>query len=225
LSAARRAALVVVLLAGCETTVRTPAPDGGDGDGTPSRGDGASGDGTSGGDGDADGSTDDGSEGDGDGSTGDGDGDADGSTDDGSEGDGSEGDGDDADLVWRDARLTNFTSYPEPGSEECIEYSGCEYSGYFAGLDGQQPIAWVMANNIAAVHSDDFDDYLNHTLRVRDGDSEIDVVVYDMCADSDCSGCCTRNKSEEGFLIDLESYTAERFGVWDGTVQWACIDC
>ena len=56
----------------------------------------------------------------------------------------------------------------------------------------------------------------------------IDVVVYDECADSDCSGCCTRNANQNGygFLIDIESYTAAKFGVSaDGTVEWYCTDC
>jgi hypothetical protein len=46
-----------------------------------------------------------------------------------------------------------------------------------------------------------------------------------MCSDSDCSGCCTANSRETGFLIDLESYTADRFGATGGTVDWACLDC
>jgi hypothetical protein len=128
-------------------------------------------------------------------------------------------------LQWRSANLTNYTSYPDPGSEECIEYNGCEWAGWFAGLDEQQPESWVMANNIAAVHSDDFDTYRLKTLRLRQGTREIDVVVYDMCGDSDCGGCCTENSSETGFLIDIESYTAERFGSGDGIVEWVCLDC
>ncbi len=128
-------------------------------------------------------------------------------------------------LSWRDANLTNFTSYPEPGSEECEDFSGCEWAGRFAFVDGQQTEAWVMAHNIAAVHSDHADQYGLHTLRLRAEDRRIDVVVYDLCSDSDCSGCCTRNARETGFLIDLEHYTAERFGMGDGIVEWACLDC
>ncbi len=132
---------------------------------------------------------------------------------------------DDGDLVWRAANLTNFTSYPEPGSEECEDFNGCQWAGHFAFVDGQQSEAWVASHNIAAVHSDDADAYALKTLRVREDGRELDVVVYDMCSDSDCSGCCTRNASETGFLIDLESYTAERFGTWHGVVEWACLDC
>ena len=128
-------------------------------------------------------------------------------------------------LSWSTANLTWYTSYPDPDSEECIEYNGCEWAGWFAALDEQQPESWVEANNIAAVHSQHFDTYRLKTLRLRKNGHEIDVVVYDMCADSDCSGCCTANSSETGFLIDIESYTADRFGENDGIVEWACLDC
>lgn len=133
--------------------------------------------------------------------------------------------GDAGSSTWRLANLTNFTSYPEPGSEECEDFGGCDWAGYFAFVDGQQTEAWVMSHNIAAVHSDDADAYALKTLRLRGDGNEIDVVVYDMCSDSDCDGCCTRNRAETGFLIDLESYTAERFGMWHGIVEWRCLDC
>ena len=128
-------------------------------------------------------------------------------------------------LVWRDANLTHFTSYPEPGSEECEEYNGCTWAGYFAFVDGQMSEQWVASHDIAAVHSRDAATYALKTLRVRQGTRQIDVTVYDMCSDSDCDGCCTENASETGFLIDLESYTMQRFGSGDGIVQWACLDC
>ncbi|MBI2392719.1 MAG: hypothetical protein HYV09_24250 [Deltaproteobacteria bacterium] len=128
-------------------------------------------------------------------------------------------------LVWRKANLTWYTSYPDPGSEECIEYSGCTWAGQFAALPGVQPESWVKANNIAAVHGKDFETYKLKTLRLRQGEKQIDVKVYDMCADSDCTGCCTKNSSTTGFLIDIEKYTAERFGTSSGIVDWACLDC
>jgi hypothetical protein len=134
-------------------------------------------------------------------------------------------DDDDGELQWRNANLTNFTSYPDPGSDECENYNGCMWAGYFAFVDGQMPESWVMSHNIAAVHSRDAGAYALKTLRLRQGSRQIDVTVYDMCADSDCNGCCTRNASETGFLIDVESYTMQRFGSGDGIVQWACLDC
>ncbi len=130
-----------------------------------------------------------------------------------------------AGLVWRTANLTNYTSYPDPNSEECIAYNGCTWAGQFAALDGVQLESWVAANNIASVHSKDFPQYRLKTLRLRQASREIDVKVYDMCADSDCDGCCTANSSSTGFLIDIESYTMQRFGSGDGIVDWACLDC
>ncbi|WP_437751599.1 hypothetical protein [Sorangium sp. So ce1389] len=129
-------------------------------------------------------------------------------------------------VVWQTASLTEFESYPDPGSEECIEYNGCTWAGQFAALDGKQPESWVRENNIAAVHSKDFERYKLKTLRLRKDGKEIDVKVYDMCSDSDCSGCCTRNAQPSGNLIDLEKYTAQRFGVSaSGQVEWRCLDC
>ena len=125
----------------------------------------------------------------------------------------------------RKANLTWFESYPDPGSPECIEYNGCLWAGQFAALNGKQPESWVKANNIAAVHQRDFSKYKLKTLRLRQGTHQIDVKVYDMCADSDCNGCCTKNAAATGFLIDIEKYTAERFGTRSGTVDWSCLDC
>ena len=58
-------------------------------------------------------------------------------------------------LVWKKANLTYFTSYPDPGSEECIKYNGCMWAGQFAFVDGKQSESWVKANNIAAIHEKD----------------------------------------------------------------------
>jgi hypothetical protein len=126
---------------------------------------------------------------------------------------------------WNQANLTNFESYPDPGSEECIEYNGCTWAGQFAGIDGTQTEQWVMEHNIAAVHSADFEQYKLKTLRLRMEGDEIDVVVYDECSDDDFEGCCTANSSETGFLIDVEKYTMQRFGHGDGIVEWVCLDC
>jgi hypothetical protein len=127
--------------------------------------------------------------------------------------------------TYQKANLTNFTSYPDPGSEECIMYSGCMWAGQFAGVKGKQTEQWVMEHNILAVHSKDFAKYKLKTLHVRKGQREIEAVVYDQCNDDDCDGCCTRNAASTGFLIDMEKYTAERFGTNGGVVEWACVDC
>jgi len=131
-----------------------------------------------------------------------------------------------ADTVWHQANLTWYTSWPEPDSEECIEYNGCTWAGYFAGVEGQMTEEWVSQHNIIAVHEKDWDQFKLKTFRLRMNGSTIDAVVYDMCSDSDCDGCCTENAGEIGFLIDIEKYTRERFdGNGDGVVEWTCLDC
>ena len=102
--------------------------------------------------------------------------------------------------------------------------NGCEYEGQFAFVNGTMTEDWVMAHNIIAVHEKDAK-YALKTFRIRQGSMQIDATVYDECADSDCDGCCTRNSSETGFLIDIEKYTMQRFGSGDGVVDWACLDC
>jgi len=127
--------------------------------------------------------------------------------------------------VWRTADLTNYESYPDPNSEECIVYNGCTWAGYFAFVNGKQTESWVRANNIIAVHSNDAQTYRLKTLRLRQGTKQIDAIVYDMCADSDCNGCCTANMKNTGFLIDIEKFTMERFGSGSGIVEWQCLNC
>jgi len=132
---------------------------------------------------------------------------------------------DNDDLDWDDANLTWYESYPDPNSEECIYYSGCDWAGYLAGVDGQMSEEWIENTHIVAVHSDDWGYYQGKILRIRQGSNQIDAVVYDMCSDADCDGCCTENSSQTGFLIDLEINTFEEFGGYQGIVQWACLDC
>ena len=131
-----------------------------------------------------------------------------------------------ADTVWNRAVLTWYTSWPEPGSEECEDYNGCTWAGWFAGLDDQQTEEWVSEHNIIAVHEKDWETYKLKTFRLRKGGHTIDAVVYDKCADDDCDGCCTKNAGKVGFLIDIESYTRQRFNNYgSGIVEWTCLDC
>ena len=134
-----------------------------------------------------------------------------------------------ADTVWNKAYLTWYISWPDPGSEECVKYNGCEWAGYFAGIEGQQTEQWVSEHNIISIHEKDWDKYNGKTFRLRQNGHTIDAVVYDKCADSDCEGCCTQNAGNLGFLIDIESYSCERFSGskegCDGVVEWTCLDC
>jgi hypothetical protein len=123
-------------------------------------------------------------------------------------------------LVWHTASKTNYTSYPEPGSEECIKYSGCKYQGQFSACgDERKSLAWVKAHNIAAFFP--LGRMKLHNLCLRAGGKTIEVTVYDTCGDHDCDGCCTRNRGDAAALIDLESFTNARFGVPDGRIEWA----
>ena len=128
--------------------------------------------------------------------------------------------------AWSRANLTWYTSWPEPGSEECEDYNGCTWAGYFAGVNGQQTEQWVSEHNIIAIHEKDWNTYRLKTFRLKKGGATIDAQVLDMCSDSDCSGCCTRNAGSIGFLIDIESYTKARFNnQGSGVVEWCCLDC
>lgn len=134
-----------------------------------------------------------------------------------------------ADTVWNKANLTWYISWPDPGSEECVVYNGCEWAGYFAGLPDQQTEEWVSGHNIISIHEKDWGKYKLKTFRLRQNGRTIDATVYDKCADSDCEGCCTQNAGELGFLIDIESYTCERLSGTkdgcDGVIEWTCLDC
>jgi len=123
------------------------------------------------------------------------------------------------------ANMTWYTSYPDPKSEECIKYNGCKWAGQFAALPDKMPESWVKANNIIAIHEKDFKKYKLKTFRLTQGSKSIDAKVYDMCSDSDCNGCCTKNSKSTGFLIDIESYTAKRLGASGGIIDWVCLDC
>ncbi len=87
---------------------------------------------------------------------------------------------------------------------------------------------WVSEHNIIAVHEKDWEKYKLKTFRLRQNGHTLDAIVYDMCSDSDCDGCCTENAGTIGFLIDIESYSCKRLnavGDCDGVVEWVCLDC
>jgi hypothetical protein len=130
-------------------------------------------------------------------------------------------------LVWHSANKTNFTSYPDPGSEECIKYNGCAYEGQFAACSKTESKSWVSSHNIVSVFpnltrsSNGIGALALHDLCLKAGTKTIVVTVLDECADSDCSGCCTQNKGSAEELIDIESFTDARWGVPDGRIEWA----
>ncbi|HEX2671842.1 MAG TPA: hypothetical protein VHM25_13260 [Polyangiaceae bacterium] len=123
-------------------------------------------------------------------------------------------------LVWKTANKTNYTSYPEPGSDECVKFSGCLYEGLFAACEQKRSLEWVKSHNIVAAFPD-LKTLELHDLCLKSGTKQIIVTVYDTCGDSDCDGCCTKNKGNQDELIDIESFTDARWGVPDGRIEWA----
>ena len=123
-------------------------------------------------------------------------------------------------LVWKSANKTNFTSYPVPGSAECIQYSGCMYEGQFAACNQTETLDWVKMHNIVAVFPD-LKTLKLHDLCLKSGSKTIVVTAIDECGDNDCNGCCTQNKGSADELIDVESFTNDKWGVDDGPIQWA----
>jgi len=123
-------------------------------------------------------------------------------------------------VVWKSANKTNYTSYPEPGSDECVKFSGCLYEGLFAACDQKRSLEWVKSHNIVAAFPD-LKTLELHDLCLKSGNNTIVVTVYDTCGDSDCDGCCTQNKGSKDELIDIESFTDARWGVPDGPIEWA----
>ncbi|MDA5095762.1 hypothetical protein O2N63_16855 [Aliiroseovarius sp. KMU-50] len=121
---------------------------------------------------------------------------------------------------WQKAALTNYESYPDPGSVECVQYNGCKWAGQFYGVSGKKSEGWVARRNIAAVHKKHWRKLGGKHLRLRKGNREIVVEVLDLCADSDCNGCCSKNLGGDGFLIDIEKHTMQRFGSGSGTVSF-----
>jgi hypothetical protein len=126
----------------------------------------------------------------------------------------------DGSLTWKSANKTWYESYPDPGSEECIKYNGCTWAGEFSACDGKKPEAWVQSHNIVSAFPD-FDTLQLHDLCLRSGDKTLVVTVLDTCGDDDCDGCCTQNLGDADELIDIESYTNDRWGVEDGRIEWA----
>lgn len=123
-------------------------------------------------------------------------------------------------LIWRTGKKTNYTSYPEPGSEECIDYNGCFWEGQFTACEGKLEEQWVSVTDIAAVFPH-FKELAHHELCIKSGDKVMIVNVIDSCGDADCDGCCTENKGSADALIDLESYTNTRWGLADSDIEWA----
>lgn len=122
--------------------------------------------------------------------------------------------------VWRTANLTNYESHPDPESPECLDYNGCTWAGQFYGLPDVYDEDWVSRHNIVAIHLKHWPLLGMKTLHLRQGKHEIYAQAVDACADADCNGCCTANLGGDGYLVDIEKYTMQRFGSGEGRVEF-----
>lgn len=132
------------------------------------------------------------------------------------------------------AQLTYYNSYAEccpsnpnydstASTDECDNYSACDYSGSFWAI-GQKSFEFVQSNNLVAFYDandpngDNFlSKYGEKKITITKGDITCVATIVDSCKDSDCNGCCTTNayaNGGSGYLVDVEYYTAQRcFGV------------
>jgi len=142
---------------------------------------------------------------------------------------------------WTPASWTWYNSYaaccpenpnydPNADNSECELYNACQWSGYFAYVDGQKPYSWVANTDIIAFFSSYGDNaaYGNKRLRMKVNTTVIEAEVLDTCGDSDCNGCCTRNSQPSGYLLDMEENTVVRyFGYLNaayGQICWQIAD-
>ena len=126
------------------------------------------------------------------------------------------------------------TCNPNAPTEECDDYSGCEYIGDFAAI-GHKSLEYVQTHNLVAFF--DASDPKGKNFQSKWAAKTIEITktyksktyifnatIADTCADSDCNGCCTRNSGNTGYLVDIEYFTAmNNFGTTDaasGTLNW-----
>lgn len=149
---------------------------------------------------------------------------------------------------WLPAVGTIYDSWPKPGSKECVDYSGCQWAGMFSSTDpgpcagpcntaadGSQaqlldggsgqvccrwPEAVVKSWAMAATYDKDTA-LLGKTLQIMvEGvpGRTATVNVRDVCADSDCDGCCKTNTGNKAWkLIDIEKWPASTLLGFDPT--------
>lgn len=140
---------------------------------------------------------------------------------------------------WQSANATYYTSYPaccknapnydpKASKTECTQYSGCDYMGQFAGVNGKLSYSQVRSKNIVAFYSDANQksggmswwnkNVKGRKLYVRNPKTGKTLLVeaLDTCGNSDCNGCCSKS-SRGGTLIDFEENTAKRF--YGGKIQ------
>eukprot|EP01084_Bolivina_argentea_P015004 28059_1 len=138
-------------------------------------------------------------------------------------------------IITGTARLTWYQSYapccpenpnydPNAPTTECNRYNACAYPGLFAALQGQQSFDFVQNTDITAFY--DNSDPTGSNFLSRYGGKYVTLskngitftaLIADTCGNSDCNNCCAANSSPEGYLVDLEYYTAQRYFGIDNT--------
>ena len=122
---------------------------------------------------------------------------------------------------------------PNADTEECDDYSGCEYIGDLAAFvtptnpEGHVSLEFVQTNNLVAFY-DNSDpsgkhfkqNYANKIIQITkdyNGKTYVfNATIADTCGNGDCANCCSRNSKPSGFLVDMEYYTVmNNFGTTD----------
>jgi len=124
---------------------------------------------------------------------------------------------------WKSASWTWYQSYapccpespnydPEYPTTECDLYSACSYTGQFA-YAGQREYDWVNKTDLIAFFSSNGDNesYGNKKIKIKANGKTVKAWIVDTCGDGDCNGCCTENANNDGYLVDMESHTVERY--------------
>jgi hypothetical protein len=137
---------------------------------------------------------------------------------------------------WAPANGTVYDSWPKPGSKECDAYSGCRWAGTFKKWDpgdkthckngakvmdggSGQKTCRIPPELVAKLHFGSTHDKQWNVIGGKQVELMIEgkpgktvrVNMLDVCADSDCSGCCTQNTAGGKFtLIDIEKNPASK---------------
>jgi len=126
---------------------------------------------------------------------------------------------------WRTANITTYSSYPDSNDPQCSTADACPWMGQFKAVSEKMSYDDVKNTNIVAVDKSNYPALENKDICIvqddgQGGERKITAKVIDVCADSDCDGCCSTNKGDKDALLDLERFTMKRFGSHSGEAKW-----
>ena len=122
---------------------------------------------------------------------------------------------------------------PSADTEECDDYSGCDYIGDLAAFvtptnpEGHVSLEFVQTNNLVAFYDNNDPtgkyfkrNYANKIIQITkdyNGKTYVfNATIADTCGNADCKNCCSRNAKPSGYLVDMEYYTVlNNFGTTD----------